>query len=261
MIDEGTAVSVGDALAAARRQSGLTITQISQRTCIRETIIRGIERGDYSACGGDFYARGHVRSIARAVGLDPDEMVREYDSSQARPQPITAADVFQPFTPVRLKERRRPNWTMVLLAGLVVVTGIAGYGYFSNSGSPPARQTASTHRSTHSTKSSSHPAAANSAASPAASPAPVAAATQAQVAVVARPGKVTWAEFTANNGQVLFQGDIGGAAVSTRTVTAAYGMTVRLGNPGGAELYLNGKLQPMTTTQPVTLTCTRNSCS
>jgi len=68
-------VSIGDALAAARREAGLTITQVSQRTCIRETIVRGIERGDYSACGGDFYARGHIRSIARAVNLDPDQLV------------------------------------------------------------------------------------------------------------------------------------------------------------------------------------------
>ena len=51
-------MSIGDALAQARSQAGLTITQVSQRTCIRETIIRGIERDDFSACGGDFYARG-----------------------------------------------------------------------------------------------------------------------------------------------------------------------------------------------------------
>jgi len=34
-------VSIGEVPAAARRQAGLTITQVSQRTCIRETIIRG----------------------------------------------------------------------------------------------------------------------------------------------------------------------------------------------------------------------------
>ncbi len=61
-------MTIGDALAAGRRQAGMTVTQVSQRTCIRETIIRGIERGDFSGCGGDFYARGHIRSIARAVG-------------------------------------------------------------------------------------------------------------------------------------------------------------------------------------------------
>lgn len=251
MIDEGTALSVGDALAAARRQAGLTITQVSQRTCIRETIVRGIERGDYSACGGDFYARGHVRSIARAVGLDPDEMVREYDASQAPPPPITAAEVFQPFTPVRLKERRRPNWTLVLLAGLVVVAGIVGFRYFAHSGSNAPNHTASTHHSTHTG------APASSASSPAAS----AAAAQVQILIVAKPGQVTWAEMTAANGKQLFQGDVGAAAgLPQVTSTAANGMTVQLGNPTGTNLYLNGKLQPTEQTHPITLQCT-TTCS
>ena len=74
-------VSIGEALTAARHQAGLTITQVSQRTRIRETIVRGIERDDFSACGGDFYARGHIRAIARATGADPEPLVREYDSS------------------------------------------------------------------------------------------------------------------------------------------------------------------------------------
>src|ERR1035438_881488 len=107
-------VSIGDALAEARRQAGLTITQVSQRTCIRETIIRGIERGDYSACGGDFYARGHIRSIARAVGVDPEPLVHEYDATQSAPQAITAADVFEPSPPIKLHERRRLNWSLAL---------------------------------------------------------------------------------------------------------------------------------------------------
>jgi cytoskeletal protein RodZ len=250
MIDEGTALSVGDAIAAARRQAGLTITQVSQRTCIRETIVRGIERGDYSACGGDFYARGHVRSIARAVGLDPDEAVRHYDMSEAPPPPITAADVFQPVKPVRLKERRRPNWILVLLAGLVVVAGILGYRYFSHSTAPPAKQS-STHHPAH----GANPAAASSAP---VSPAP----TQAQVVIVAKPGQVTWAQLTASSGQVLFQGDIGtSAGLPQVTETAVTSMTVQLGNPAGASVFLNGKIQPTNTTQPITLQCSRTTCT
>jgi len=60
-------VSIGDSLADARRQAGLTVTQVSQQTRIRESIIRGIEADDFSGCGGDFYARGHIRSIAAAT--------------------------------------------------------------------------------------------------------------------------------------------------------------------------------------------------
>jgi cytoskeletal protein RodZ len=74
-------VSFGQALAAPRHRAGLTITQVSQRTRIRETTVGGIERDDFSACGGDFYARGQIRAIARAAGADPEPLVREYGSS------------------------------------------------------------------------------------------------------------------------------------------------------------------------------------
>ena len=114
-------MSIGDALAEGRRQAGLTITQVSQRTCIRETIIRGIERGDFSGCGGDFYARGHIRSIACAVGVNPEPLIAEYDATMGAPQAISAADVFQPVTPVKLRERRRPNWTAAMALALSVL--------------------------------------------------------------------------------------------------------------------------------------------
>jgi cytoskeletal protein RodZ len=251
MTDGGTNASVGEELAAARRQAGLTITQVSQRTCIRETIVRGIERGDYSACGGDFYARGHVRSIARAVGLDPDQVVQQYDATVRPPAPITAADVFQPFTPVKLKERRRPNWSVVLLAGIVVIAGIVGFRYFAHS-SPPPRPAASGHHHVAAPKASSS-------AAPAAAQSP--AATQVQVTVIAHPGNVTWAQLTANNGTVLFSGDIGtGTTVRQQTSTALVGMTVELGNPLGADLYLNGKKIPTNQTHPISLYCTREAC-
>ena len=124
-------MTIGDALAEARRQAGLTITQVSQRTCIRETIIRGIERNDFSACGGDFYARGHIRSIARAVGADPEPLIREYDATQGAPEAITAADVFEPSTPIKLKERRRPNWSLAMLVALAAIVGVATYHFLS----------------------------------------------------------------------------------------------------------------------------------
>ncbi len=74
-------MDIGGALAEARSEAGMTITQVSKRTRIRETIIRDIERDDYSACGGDFYARGHIRAIARVVGTDPVPLIEEYDAA------------------------------------------------------------------------------------------------------------------------------------------------------------------------------------
>src|SRR6266567_4721111 len=135
-------MSIGDALAEGRRQAGLTVTQVSQRTCIRETIIRGIERGDFSGCGGDFYARGHIRSIAGAVGMNPEPLIDEYDATMGAPRAISAADVFQPVTPVKLKERRRPNWTAAMALALVVIAGIFAYQHFAGRSTTAAKQDA-----------------------------------------------------------------------------------------------------------------------
>jgi cytoskeletal protein RodZ len=83
-------VSIGEALAEARREAGLTVAQVSQRTRIRQTIIRGIEGDDYSACGGDFYARGHIRSIAKVVAADPGPLIKEFDTTRRAPGAISA---------------------------------------------------------------------------------------------------------------------------------------------------------------------------
>jgi transcriptional regulator with XRE-family HTH domain len=73
-------VSIGAALAESRQQAGLTLAQVSEQTRIRETVIREIECDDYTGCGGDFYARGHIRGIAKAVGTDPAPLVEEYNA-------------------------------------------------------------------------------------------------------------------------------------------------------------------------------------
>jgi hypothetical protein len=76
-------VTVGEALTEARYQAGLSVDELSQRTRIRETVIRSIERDDYDACGGDLYVRGYVRALAGAVGIDAQPLLREYDSMRA----------------------------------------------------------------------------------------------------------------------------------------------------------------------------------
>jgi cytoskeletal protein RodZ len=115
-------VSIGGALAEAREQAGLTITEVSERTRIRETIIRGIEHDDYTACGGDFYARGHIRAIARTVGTDPAPLINEYDSTQAAPEE-PAAENLESSRPIRDPVRfRAPPWQAVAaLAGVLVL--------------------------------------------------------------------------------------------------------------------------------------------
>jgi cytoskeletal protein RodZ len=127
-------VSIGATLAAARRHAGLSVAEVSRRTRVRENIIEGIEHDDYATCGGDFYARGHIRALAEAVGTDPAPLIEEFDERWRSAQEITAAEAFQPLMPIRRRERRRVRWTAILAVLVLAVIGFAGYKFAAGVG-------------------------------------------------------------------------------------------------------------------------------
>jgi cytoskeletal protein RodZ len=224
-------VSVGEALAEARERAGLSIAQVSQRTCIRETIIRGIERDDFSACGGDFYARGHIRSIARAVGLEPDELVHEYDVTHGNPHVITAADVFEPSTPIKLKERRTPRWTVAMVLVLALIIGYGIYRVVSP-GASAHEVAAGSSPKAHPSASPPHPTV-----TPTPSPTPSPASHHVVIRLTAT--QTCWVEFTRPNGVYLTQATV--AAGSTQSWRFRHAVVMTIGNPGGILLTVNGK--------------------
>lgn len=133
-------MSIGEALAAARRRAGLTVTQVSQRSRIHETLITAIEGDDYSACGGDFYARGHIRAIAKVVGADPVPLIQEYDVRHREPAAVSAVSLEELLATSAQTAHRQPgrrvSGAAVLGLALVMVLGAGGYRLLS--GSPAA---------------------------------------------------------------------------------------------------------------------------
>ena len=120
-------MSIGATLAAARARAGLTVGEVSQRAGVRENIVQGIERDDYAASGGGFYARGHIRAIADAVGADPAPLIEEFDKTWGAAPEIIAAEALQPAMPLRTRERRRVRWTSALAVLVLAVLGFAVY--------------------------------------------------------------------------------------------------------------------------------------
>jgi len=232
-------VSIGETLADARRQAGLTITQVSQQTRIRESIIRGIEQGDFSGCGGDFYARGHIRSIAGAIGTDPVPLISEYDAEHGPPGALRAADVFEPSTPIRIRERRSPSLGLIAAVVLLAIIGFGAYRLVSSHSGGTRPLAAQTHRAAASAKPTAHP-------SPTPSPAPTG------VVIHLTAVQDCWVQLTnSSDGSQIYMGVI--PAGSSMTWTEKQAVSVRLGNPGGIVLTVNGKRQNPNSTVPVTL--------
>ena len=124
-------MSIGQALAAARLAAGLSVEQVSDRTRIRRTLVVAIEQDDFSRCGGDFYARGHLKAIALAVGVEAAPLLADLDSANVGlTPPPRASTIFQAERASR-RERRSPNWSAVMATALVGVLGIAGWQILS----------------------------------------------------------------------------------------------------------------------------------
>jgi transcriptional regulator with XRE-family HTH domain len=99
---------IGPALTEARTEAGMTVEDVSERTRIRRTIITDIERDDYTSCGGDFYARGHIRAIAKVVGADPVPLIKEYDADVAARDSIELQTGPDPKTWLQAEGRADP---------------------------------------------------------------------------------------------------------------------------------------------------------
>src|SRR6185369_10927806 len=70
---------IGPVIAAARHRARLSIDTLSERTRIRPHVLECIEVDDFEPCGGDFYARGHLRTLARVLGVDVTPLLATYD--------------------------------------------------------------------------------------------------------------------------------------------------------------------------------------
>lgn len=134
---------VGQEYAAARRRLGLSVDQVAERTRIRPHVIEAIEVDDFEPCGGDFYARGHLRTLARVLGVDGDEAVETYDATYAA-APIDARRVFEaelatvPGGSLRAT-RGGPNWS-VLVAAVMALVVLWSAAQMLFEGSSPAEE-------------------------------------------------------------------------------------------------------------------------
>lgn len=227
-------MSIGETLAAARQRAGLSVGQVSETTRIRGAVIRAIERDDFSLSGGDFYARGHIRAIAQTVGTDAAPLVQEYDDGHGgAPQPTSAVEAFEPETPIKMGERRRPNWAAAMAVAIIVVVAFGAVKLITGSNDSPARKQAQPQ---------------HSAAAPARTASPTPTPSKSSGPVAMAPGEVTvrlsavestWVSVHNDAGDQLFEGLV--STDDVKSWSAKRKLKLILGNAGGVRLRVNGK--------------------
>lgn len=119
---------VGAQLTRARVAHGFSVDDLQRRTNIRPSVISALERDDIRPSGGVVYARGHLRTLAQALGLDPTPLLAAFDASHGTASP----PVLLPDTDAAEVSLRSsgpattgPRWPLVMAGLLVVVIAIA----------------------------------------------------------------------------------------------------------------------------------------
>ena len=122
---------IGPRIEQARTRLGFGIDTLSTRTRIRPHVLEAIEVDDFEPCGGDFYARGHLRTLSTVLGLPGEELVADFDERYAS-APINARRVFEAELATGMPGGVKtsiggPRWGLVMgvVLALVLAWGLA----------------------------------------------------------------------------------------------------------------------------------------
>lgn len=119
------AESVGTALRKAREKRGLSLPQVSRDLCLKEDVLRALESRQYGALPKVPYCFGFVRTYARHLGLEPEEMVRRFKGEIGDvPQPAKLAP------PQPLPGGRFPGRAALTLSLLIAAAGYGGWYFY-----------------------------------------------------------------------------------------------------------------------------------
>jgi cytoskeletal protein RodZ len=223
--------TVGQHLADARRAAGLSVDEVSARTRIRSTVVKAIEADEFGLSGGDIYARGHIRAIAAAVGIDAKPLIETFDEER-KPHGPDVTEVFEHETSGRPMARRGPNWTAVMAAALVGAVLLVGYQVVQSAGAPP-RQRVSVSEQTATPVETVTP-------TPSATPTDSAVAQargQVVLTLAVLPGKRSWVSVSNPDGEI-FQGTI--VSGQRKTFRDRKRLSVVVGDAAAIDLTVNG---------------------
>lgn len=225
-------MNLGEVLSSARTAAGISIDDLAEITSVRAGLLFEMERNDFSHCGGDIYARGHLRNIAPKLGLDAAQLVELYNEEHSiESRSINELLAENSVTRVP-QEKKSLSWkvpaafslTILLILGIVQIV-------YSNINS--------TNTTTAVPMESSSPSA-----TPSAEPSPsTSASTQPST------GGVTLS-ITASRGNSLIDIVVDGQHVDkgsifqgeTKSFEATTSISVFFSNPAGLDVTVNGEL-------------------
>lgn len=111
----------GDRLKREREMRGVSLDEVAAATRIAPKYLEALENDQWDQLPGGVFNRGFIRSVARFLGLNVDNLVAEYD--------LVTQGQRQPGTPPVLPPQFERNWKP-FIAACAILLAILAAGFF-----------------------------------------------------------------------------------------------------------------------------------
>ena len=231
-------MTLGEFLQKAREDAGFSVDELAHIVNLRPGLIRAMESNDFLPCGGDTYARGHIRNISQATGSSAQELLAMYEAEHSVDSRSIHSQLVDNNAAAIRSENRKLSWKVLVGASLTVVLliGVAQFALSAIESEP-----ATTSMVVEEVEPSQ---------TPTPSPTPSAAPTATTAMVT---GELTLS-ISATRGNSNIDVVIGGVSVykgplfqgESKTFVGENSISIYAGNAGDLDLTLNGeKLAPL----------------
>jgi cytoskeleton protein RodZ len=235
-------MSLGSVIRQARIDAGLSIDDLSERTSIRAGLLKEIESDDFTKCGGETYARGHLRNIAPLLKMDAGVLLELYENEQSmqprRIQEMLAENnvMTNPVDKKTISWKTLAGISLATLALLGAVQIIISNSETTEVSNPEVVATESaTAEPTNTTEAQPTPTATTT---PTTVRDTYSSGTGVSVSVAASRGN-SWLFVSDDNGTTLYSGQIrSGQNLNFSSTTR---VSLRVGNAGAVDVSVNGK--------------------
>jgi len=224
-------MTLGEFLQQARENAGLSVDELAHIVNLRPGLIRAMESNDFLPCGGDTYARGHIRNFAQITRINSQELLAMYDAEHSVDSRSIHSQLVDNNAAAIRSENRKLSWKILVGASLsiVLLIGVAQFAISAVDSEP-----ATTSMVTEEVEPSQTP-------TPTASAAP--SATSSTV------NNELTLSIAATRGNSNIDVVIGGASVykgplfqgESKSFVGENSISVYLGNAGDLDLTLNGE--------------------
>ena len=235
-------MSLGSVIRQARIDAGLSVDDLSERTSIRAGLLKEIESDDFTKCGGETYARGHLRNIAPHIKMDSQLLLELFENEQSmqprRIQEMLAENNVM-TNPV---DKKTVSWktlagislsTLALLAAVQIIISNSKTTTVTN----PEVVASETATAQPSVTAEAQPTQ-TSAATPTVTRDTYSSGTGVSVSVTAVRGS-SWLFVSDSNGTTLYSGQIRNGQKLNFSATTR--ISLKAGNAGAVDVSVNGK--------------------